>query len=90
MLILSPYAKQGTSSQGGYISSTPYESGSILRYIEDNWNLPRLGTSDVRAASIGDVFDYTQTARGFKQIPSQHSIEYFRSMKPTPQHGDPE
>jgi len=90
MLILSPYAKKGSSSQGGYISSTPYESGSILRYIEDNRGLARLGTSDARAASIGEVFDYMQTARGFTQIPSQHSIEYFRDRKPAPQYGDPE
>jgi phospholipase C len=90
MMILSPYAKMGSSSQGGYISSTPYESGSILRYIEDNWNLPRLGTSDVRAASIGDVFDYTQPPRAFTQIPSEDSIEYFKHVKMTPQHGDPE
>ncbi len=42
MLVISPYAKAGSSSQGGYISHTQYEFGSILKYIEDNWNLGRL------------------------------------------------
>jgi phospholipase C len=90
MLVISPYAKKGSSSPGGYISSTPYESGSILRYIEDNWNLGRLGTSDQRAMSIGNVFDYTQSPRGFTQIPSQRSLEFFKEQKPTAQHGDPQ
>jgi phospholipase C len=89
-LVLSPYAIPGQSSQGGYVSSTQYEFGSILRYVEDNFGLGNLGTTDVRANSIGDVFDYTQGARGFKQIGSQYSIRYFESRRVPMQHGDRE
>jgi len=35
-LLISPYAIKGTSSQGGYVSHTQYEFGSILRFIENN------------------------------------------------------
>jgi phospholipase C len=90
MMILSPYAKIGSGSKGGYISSTPYEFGSILKYIENNWNLGSLGTSDQRATSIGDVLDYTQQPRQFTSIPSQRSIEFFKRRAMEPQHGDPQ
>ncbi|MGC1379422.1 MAG: alkaline phosphatase family protein [Candidatus Baltobacteraceae bacterium] len=76
-LIVSAYAKQG------YISQTPYEFGSILKYIEKNWNLGSLGTSDQRANSIIDAFDYSQSPRQFTQIPSSHSKSYFLHRKPS-------
>lgn len=74
-IVVSPYAKPG------YISQTNYEFGSILRYIEENWNLGRLGTSDSRAVSIIDCFDYSQPPIAFQKIPSQHSKEYFIHAK---------
>ena len=43
MMIISPYAIAGTSKQGGYIANTPFEFGSILKYIENNWNLMATG-----------------------------------------------
>ena len=89
MLVISPYAIAGSSSQGGYISHTQYEFGSLLKYIEENWNLPTLGTTDQRATSIDDMLNYTQTPRQFKMIPSQHSAKFFMS-RPRVQHGDPD
>ncbi len=65
MIVVSPYAK------AKYVSHTQYEFGSIIRFIEDNWSLGRLGTTDTRATSIGDAFDFTQKARTFKQIPNK-------------------
>ena len=38
-IVISPYAKPG------HISTTQYEFGSILRYIEENWNLGQIGTT---------------------------------------------
>ncbi len=70
-IVVSPYAK------AGYVSQTNYEFGSILRYIEDNWNLGRLRTSDSRAASIIDCFDYSQQPIKFQKIPSSLSKKYF-------------
>ena len=65
MIVISPYSKSV-----GYISHTQYEFGSILRFIEDNWGLQRLGSTDVRATSIGDMFDFTKPARAFTPIPA--------------------
>ena len=77
MIVVSPYAKLGKSSQAGYISHTQYEFGSILRYVEDNFNLGSLGTTDQRATSIGDVFNYSQQPRSFTVISSKHDAKYF-------------
>jgi phospholipase C len=76
-IIVSPYAKPG------YISQTQYEFGSILKYIEQNWNLGSLNTTDARANSIIDSFDYSQAPITFKKIHSQYSKEYFIHRKPS-------
>jgi phospholipase C len=51
MIVASPYAKRG------FVSHTQYEFGSILKFLEENWNLGSLGATDERANSIGDIFD---------------------------------
>jgi phospholipase C len=76
-IIVSPYAK------AGYISRTNYEFGSILKYVENNWNLGSLGTSDQGATSIVDCFNYSQPPIKFKQFASKHSKEYFIRRKPS-------
>jgi phospholipase C len=76
-IIISPYAK------AGYISKTYYEFGSILKYIENNWNLGSLGTSDKTATSIIDSFDYSQSPIPFQPIASSKSKEYFIHRKPS-------
>ena len=47
-LIISPYARETSSSQPGYISHTQYEYGSILKFIEEAFNLPPFYRVDVR------------------------------------------
>ncbi len=81
MLMISPYAR--SSRHGGYISDTHYEFGSILKFVEDVWRLGRLGTTDTRATSIGDVFDFTKRPRTFKPIPSQYSTGFFLRQPPS-------
>jgi len=74
-LIVSPYAK------AGYISPTIYQFGSILKYIEKNWDLGSLGTSDKAATSIIDCFNYSQMPIQFQPIPSERSASYFLHRK---------
>jgi phospholipase C len=83
MLLISPYAVVGSNSQGGYISHTPYEFGSILKFVEDTFNLGSLGKTDARATSIVDSFDFTQSPRPFREIPSTFSRSYFMHKKPS-------
>ncbi len=63
MIVVSPYAKTG------YVSHTQYEFGSIIRFVEDNWSLGRLNTTDTRANSMADVFNFSQSPRKFKLLP---------------------
>lgn len=83
MMVVSPYARETSSSRPGYISHTQYEFGSILKFIEGTWNLGSLGTTDERATSIVDCFDFTQQPRSFTSIPSAHSRAYFEHQKPS-------
>ncbi|HZY99444.1 MAG TPA: alkaline phosphatase family protein [Candidatus Baltobacteraceae bacterium] len=73
-LIISPYAKRG------YVSHTTYEFGSILKFVEDTFGLASLNTSDVRATSIEDSFDFGQAPRTFKPIPTKVPASYFISQ----------
>jgi phospholipase C len=59
-LAVSPYAKSNAVYQA------PIEQASILRFIEDNWGVGRLGNQsfDARAASIGGLFDFTRAKNG--------------------------
>jgi phospholipase C len=74
-IVISPYAK------AGYISTTQYEFGSILKYIEQNWNLGSLGTTDQRANSIIDCFNYSQSPIQFKPIQASRGASYFLREK---------
>ncbi|HEY1654231.1 MAG TPA: alkaline phosphatase family protein [Candidatus Tumulicola sp.] len=68
LLVISPYAK------AHYISHRQHEIASTLRYIEQTFGLPFLGTgsgftyADQRADAFDDVFDYTQKPLKFKKI----------------------
>jgi len=58
-LVISPWAKHS------YVDHTPYEFASLLKMVEDNWNLPRLPNPNDRDElnSIGDMgnaFDFSQ------------------------------
>ncbi|MBV8198496.1 MAG: hypothetical protein JO263_10200 [Candidatus Eremiobacteraeota bacterium] len=83
MLVVSAYARQTSPTKPSYISHTNYEFGSILKFAEDTFGLSRLGTTDIRANSISDCFDFTRSPRTFQKIPSQYSKEYFLKEKPS-------
>jgi phospholipase C len=77
MLVISPYAK------AGYVSHTQYEFGSIIRFIEDTFDLGRLNTTDTRAASIKDAFNFNQQPRPFSVVPAKYSRAFFLKQKPS-------
>jgi phospholipase C len=54
LLVISPYAKQN------YVDHRIIDQSSILRFIEDNWNLGRIGggSSDVKAGTLNGLFDF--------------------------------
>jgi phospholipase C len=60
LIVISPYAKKH------FVSKTQYEFGSILKFVEQNFGTGSLGATDVRANSVGDIFDFTQKPAAFK------------------------
>jgi phospholipase C len=55
-LVISPFTKQNN------VDHTVNDQTSILRFIEDNWGLPRIGDQsfDALANSILGHFDFTK------------------------------
>ena len=53
-IVISPYAKQQ------YISHETYDFTSVLKFIEQRWNLQHLTARDDRANDMADVFDFDQ------------------------------
>ena len=81
-LIVSPYAGHGT------VVHTQYEFGSVLRFVEDTFNLPQLGTvaggySDARAKSLATALNFNQAPRPFRAIPAPMFPYAFLHMKPS-------
>ncbi len=59
LLVISPYAKKN------YVSHALTDTSSVVRFIEDNWDLGRIGDQsfDALAGSILDSFDFTSPPR---------------------------
>jgi phospholipase C len=83
MLVVSAYSRERIPKLRGYVSHTQYEFGSILKFVENIWDLGRLGTTDSRATSIVDCFDFAQSPRTFKRISSSYPREYFEHQPPS-------
>jgi phospholipase C len=53
-LVISPYARQN------FVDHTLIDQSSVVRFIEDNWGLPRIGNGsfDAIAGSVENMFDF--------------------------------
>jgi phospholipase C len=66
------------STKVGYISNLEYDFGSILKAIEEIFNLGSLGFADARAANdLHDFFNFHQTATTYKTIPAPLEGSFF-------------
>jgi phospholipase C len=77
VLVVGPYARQG------YVSHVTHESSGFLRYMEEIYDLPSLGTRDTNADDFGDCFDYSQPPAAFPKIITTHTAAFFLSQKPS-------
>lgn len=57
VLLISPYAKTG------YIDHTVLDFTSMLKFIEENWNIAPLAARDTTANNFLSAFDFTQSPR---------------------------
>ncbi len=57
LLVISPYAKIN------FVDHSTTDQSSVIRFIEDNWGLPRIGNGsrDAFAGSLLNMFDFSQT-----------------------------
>lgn len=64
MIVISPYI-----TKAGYISHVNHDFGSILKFIENNYDLPGLGYADTNALDdLSDLFNFTQPPISFTSI----------------------
>ncbi|MBV8197278.1 MAG: hypothetical protein JO263_04030, partial [Candidatus Eremiobacteraeota bacterium] len=71
LVVVSPYAKPG------YVSHTQHEFASILKFVEETFGLPSMGTTDVRADDLSDCFNFNQPARAFRRVKAPLPAAYF-------------
>jgi phospholipase C len=62
LIVVSPYAVQGISHQRREVY------GATLRFIEETFDLPSLGTTDARNDDLGDMFNFRRIPKPFKPI----------------------
>jgi phospholipase C len=77
LIVVSPFARQG------YVSHVPHDFGSILKFIEENFNLGSLGYADSRADDLSDCFDFHHRHL-FRNIRAPHDASYFLNDKTPP------
>jgi phospholipase C len=83
VIVVSPYARRG------YVSHTRWEYGSILKFIEQAFDLPSIHSTDVRANSLIDAFDFTQKPRPFVRIHTKYPPSFYLNFKqPRPERVD--
>jgi phospholipase C len=70
-IVISPYARRH------YVSHVQHEFGSLLKFSEDVFGLPRLDTTDVRADALRDCFDFHQAPAPFVTIKSTENAAFF-------------
>jgi phospholipase C len=71
MIVISPFAKRH------FVSKTQYEFGSVLKFIEQNFGTGSLGSTDDRANSIGDIFNFSQQPDRFQPISAPFDQSFF-------------
>jgi phospholipase C len=71
LIVISPYAKRH------YVSHVQHEFGSILKFTEEAFGLPSLGTTDKLSDDLSDCFDFSQAPSKFQPIAAPLKPGYF-------------
>ena len=70
-MVIAPYAKRH------YVSHVQHEFGSILKFTEEVFDLPSMGTTDERSDALRDCFDFTLEPVPFEPIATLRSSAFF-------------
>lgn len=71
LIVVSPFAKRA------YVSHVQHEFGSILKFTEEQFGLPSLGTTDARADDLSDCFNFGQRMEKFVPVKTRLSPSFF-------------
>ncbi len=71
LIVISPYSKQG------YVSHVVHDFGSILKFIEEVFQLQPVGYADLRSDALLDCFDFFQSPRRFSKIDAPLDEKHF-------------
>jgi phospholipase C len=71
LIVISPYSKKH------YISEKQHEFGSILKFTEEVFGLPSLGTTDSISDDLSDCFNFFGRPSKFRPIPAPLPPNYF-------------
>lgn len=83
LIVIAPYARPG------YITHVNHDFGSILRMVEENFNLQSLGYADTYAPDdLSDCFNFHQRPLAFQTIDAPLKADYF--LHDTTPPGDPD
>lgn len=77
LVVISPYARLG------YVSHVDHEFGSIMKFTEETFNLPSLGTVDARSDDLSDCFDFSQPPTRFSPFQTTLKPSFFSNMAPS-------
>jgi phospholipase C len=63
-LVISPWARQN------FVDHGVTDQSSVLRFIEDNWNLGRIGnqSTDAIAGALSPMFDFSKSSAGDRRL----------------------
>ena len=67
-LLVSPYARKG------HVDHTLLDHTSILKFIEENWNIPPLAERDAKANNLTSAFDFSSGPRPPVFIPATREV----------------
>jgi phospholipase C len=79
VIVVGPYVKRG------YVSHVTHESSGFLRYTEEVFHLPSLGTRDVTADDFQDCFDMSQPPTPYTPVKTTHDAAFFLKQQPSGQ-----
>ena len=82
LIVVSPYAKPA------YVSHVTHDFGSILKFIEEIFQVSELGYADTPADDLSDCFDLQQTPIVFQPFAAPLNAAFFLNDKRPPQGPD--
>ncbi len=85
LLVISPWARSN------FVDGTFTEQASITQFIEDNWNLGRVGggSADATAGTLDNMFDFEQSAPRSSAVILNDSTGEVQSIVPSSETSSP-